>query len=111
MVSISQNERWRFLKEQDFFWSIEYWPRHIAGIAVKDHPSNLDRLNFLYFLLQNGLDPEIARHWIYLNRHNVFDSAAKYQIDFLLKNYAKYNYRYFDMFYVCYRNGFDVGPP
>ena len=72
---------------------------------------NLERLNLLMLLLQNGLDPNFALQWIYLNRFGNFDSEAKLKIEYNLDNFAKYNYQYLDMHYVCYRHGLDRSLP
>ena len=62
--SLREARLWNFFQKQDDFWRIEEWPEYIKIIALKYQRNNRERYTFWFFLVGNGLDPNIASEWV-----------------------------------------------
>lgn len=93
--------RWRFLNEGDLFYPIWEWPHGMKILAMKPHLTNRERLNLIYFIMSNGGHPAIA---IYAVHRDGYDDQAKRHIRYLIDNWHRYNYDYWDMRWRSYMN-------
>lgn len=75
-------DKWRFYMAQDFY-PIDKWPLQIINIALKTHKNNLDRLNFIKFLQNNGLSNMMI--WQFINYRDRFDANGRKQITYLIQ--------------------------
>lgn len=64
-----------FFKKQDIFFPYRQWPGWAREYILLEHKSNRIRFNLFFFLVGNGLNPEIAAKWItykdYIVQHPV----------------------------------------
>jgi len=102
---------WNYLNGvQDDFWPIFLWPAWAQTSALSEHRSNLQRFQYFYFLVGNGLAPDIATEWVVLKdvlagkemQYGLYDRAAVDQLNWLkvkAKKKELFNgrYRVFDM--------------
>jgi len=86
---------WRELTKQDEFYPVYQWPDQIRRLALADRLQNRDRAFLLLFILENGGSPDFASRVIHLGRN--FDNAAEQHISWLLKNWTRYEYRYWNL--------------
>jgi len=70
------------------FWQIKDWPEWIQRLALSIHKDNRQRYNFFFFLVCNGLSPDLASEWTLMtdvrNGQPIsegYDNVAHHQVD------------------------------
>jgi len=94
----------KFMYDMDWF-PYEEWPAVHQKIAIKDHLSQLERYNFVVFLVGNGLPPSEVWAMLYegpVGHRRKYDNAAVNQVNNILANFRSYTSTYYDMTEKCY---------
>lgn len=76
-----------YLHSQDIFFKYGSWPEYLRDLALLPHKNNRQRFTLFFFLVGNGLEPELAVLWTLLVDvrsgkliQGVYDDSAKKQM-------------------------------
>lgn len=91
-----EQARWsNYLNKQDWFYPLRSWPDFLRDLALKCHKNNRERYTLFFFLVGNGLDPQLAGRWCIGNDYTLdsgpiskgYDASAYKQVE-QMKNQA-----------------------
>ena len=99
-----EGQIWNAMNTGEHFYKIIEWPDRLIAIALKPHKNHQDRLNFMLFLIGNGMDPTMALTWVVYKGE--YDAAAWRQLNHIKDNSTSYlnRYAYWDIYLHEYVN-------
>jgi len=85
---------WNYLNTGEDFYPIRDWPAYLRASIMSSHRMNRQRFNLFFFLVANGLEPEVAGQWtlLYDVKDGVplsmgYDYEAKRQVQQMIKQH------------------------
>lgn len=85
-----EQARWsNYLNKQDWFFPLRTWPDFLQDLALKCHKNNRERFTLFFFLVGNGLEPQLAGRWCIANDYTIdsgpiskgYDASAYKQVE------------------------------
>lgn len=70
--------RYSAMEEFDLFPNPALWPNVQRDYLMKQHLKQMERVNFMAFLVGNGMDPQIARLWVLYPGHGYDRNAVEH---------------------------------
>lgn len=96
--STVQKNNWNFFEYNADFYPIRTWPWGMQRLAMGETIDYTGRFTLWMFFVGNGVDPYIARDWVFHGKRDVKPDAREH-VNNLIKNMKKMfeTYKYWDM--------------